>query len=151
MLRRLPPLKRPAWRADHPFVTLTAHRRDQAGGIVVGWLTKLVIGLSLVGVVGYDVAALAIARFNADDQAREAARSASQEYRSSRNVQNAYDAAVASLQDSGATIDTGDFEVAQDGTVALTLRTRAETVVVEKVGPLKRYADVVQRASRKTL
>jgi len=44
------------------------------GDIVLGWLTKLVVTLSLLGVVGFDLISLASARFQGEDHAQSVVR-----------------------------------------------------------------------------
>lgn len=111
------------------------------GDIVLGWLTKLVVILGVLGVVGFDLIAVGQAHIQASDRASTAARAASDAYQSSKNVQQAYDAAFATLVD-GDTIETTTFVVAQDGSVRLRLHHEAVTLLVEKIGPLASQAKV---------
>ena len=111
------------------------------GDIVLGWLTKLVVILGVLGVVGFDLIAVGQAHIQASDRASTAARAASDAYQSSKNVQQAYDAAFATLVD-GDTIETTTFLVAQDGSVQLRLHHEAVTLLVEKIGPLASQAEV---------
>ena len=114
------------------------------GDIVLGWLTKLVVVLAVLGVVGFDVVALGVGRLQAEDRAQAAARAAVSSFSSSKDVQTAYEAALGQLaEDGGAledTIDPSSFTVAPDGAVTLTLRHTAPTLLVEKVSPARRYA-----------
>lgn len=110
------------------------------GDIVLGWLTKLVATLAVLGVIGFDAISLVSTRFQAEDHAQTAARTASETYRSSKNLQAAYDAAVAEVAVHGDTIDPASFAVGTDGTTTLTLRRTASTMLVEKVGPLRDWA-----------
>ena len=55
-------------------------------------------------------------------------------------MQKAYDAAYATALPQGDTIGTTDFRVAPDGSVTLSLTRTASTLVLEKIGPLKEYA-----------
>lgn len=112
------------------------------GDIILGWLTKLTASLAVVGVLGFDAVSLGAGRFQAEDHAQQAARAAVEAYSSSRDLQKAYDAAVAEVLDDGDTIETGSFTVAPTGAVTLTLVREVPTVLVEKVGPLREYATV---------
>ena len=115
--------------------------RDR-GDIVLGWLTKLVAVLAVLGVVGFDLIALGTARFQAEDHAQAAARAASERYRDGKDLQAAYDAAVAEVVPHGETIDPATFSVAPDGAVTLTLHRTASTMVVEKIGPARGLTEV---------
>lgn len=128
-------LKDGAARADHLVV-------DDRGDIVLGWLTKLVVTLSVLGVIGFDLVSLGATRFQAEDHAQTAARAAAGAYAGPTSLQAAYDAAVAEVVAHGDTIDPQTFSVSPEGTVTLTLHRLAPTLLVEKVGPLREYADV---------
>jgi hypothetical protein len=112
------------------------------GDIVLGWLTKLVVTLALLGVVGFDLVSLGASRFQAEDHAQSAVRAANETYRGAKDLQAAYEAAVAEVAEHGDTIDPQTFTVASDGTITLTLHRTAPTRVVEKVAPLRHWAEV---------
>lgn len=131
-------LKRPHRPADAPDVT---RWRDDRGDIVLGWLTRLVATLAVLGLIGFDAISVVVGRLQAEDKAQAAARAAVSAWSSSKDVQAAYDAAVVALDGSvEASIDPASFSVAQDGAVTLTVRQTAATMLVEKVGPLEQYA-----------
>ena len=123
-------------------MTRTACTSDR-GDIVLGWLTKLAASLAVVGLVGFDGVSILSKRFTAEDHAQSAARAAVSAYRDTRSAQKAYDAALAEVAQHGETIDAGPaFVVAQDGSITLTLRTEAPTMLVEKVPPLREWASL---------
>ncbi len=134
-------LKPAALAADLPDVT------SDRGDIVLGWLTKLVVILSVLGVIGFDLISLASTRFQAEDHAQSAARAAAGAYDGPATLQTSYEAALAAVVDHGDTIDPQSFSVLADGTVTLTLRRGAPTLLVEKVAPLRGYADVQRTVS----
>ena len=105
--------------------------------MVLGWLTKLVLVLSVLGVLGLDGFAWASARVGAQDSAEQAGRAAASSWEQSKHLQTAYDAALAEVVESGDTIDTGSFSAAPDGTVTLTLRREATTLVLHRIPPLR--------------
>lgn len=127
--------------ADQPVVT------SDRGDIVLGWLTKLVVTLSLLGLVGFDLISLAATRFQAEDHAQSAVRAAARAWDGPATLQASYDAAVAEVVEHGDTIDPQTFSIAPDGTVTLTLLRIAPTLVVEKVPPLAEYAEVRRTVS----
>jgi hypothetical protein len=111
------------------------------GGIVLGWLTKLVVVVSLVGLVGFDLVSLGTARLQAEDHAQTAARAAVEAYAGPQDLQLAYDAALAEVVTDGDTIDAPTFTIT-GGQVTLTLRRTAPTLLVRHVAALSGYADV---------
>ena len=128
-------LKAGAERAD-PEVMRCAEDR---GDIVLGWLTKLTVVLALVGLVSFDAISLGVGRLRAEDSAAAAARAAVGAWRDTRDVQRAYEAALAQTRPEESIAPTS-FSVAPDGAVTLTLQHTVTTLVVEKVGPLRSWA-----------
>ena len=120
---------------------------DDRGDIVLGWLTKLVVVLAVLGVIGFDLISLGTARFQAEDHAQSAVRAASSSYASGKDLQQAYDAALAEVVEHGDTIDPQTFTVTPDGAVTLTLHRTAPTMLVEKIAPLREWADVRRTVS----
>lgn len=120
---------------------------DDRGDIVLGWLTKVVAVLAVLGVLGFDAISLGAARFQAEDHAQLAARAAAESYRTGKDLQAAYDAAVAEIVEYGDSIDPQTFTVAPDGTVTLTLLRVAPTMVIEKIGPARDWASMTTTVS----
>ena len=112
------------------------------GDIILGWLTKLVLVLAVVGVVGFDAISLVQARFQASDRATTAASAAAADYAQNKDVQKAYNAAFATTTD-GDSIETDTFAIGRDGVVTLRLHREATTLLVEKIGPIKKWTDAV--------
>lgn len=123
-------------------------RRDE-GGIVVGWLVRLLVLLAVVGVVGFDLISVGVLRATAPDQAGSAARVASSSWRADGDVQRAYDAALrdARASDPGNEIETATFRVDPDATVHLVLRRTSDTVLLTRVDALAEWAEVRADAS----
>jgi hypothetical protein len=105
--------------------------------MVLRWLTKLVVVLSVLGVLVLDSLAWVSARFGTQDAAERAGRAAVSAWERTSNIQTAYDAALAELGPSGGTIETTSFTAAPDGTVSLTLHREVSTVVLHRVPPLQ--------------
>jgi hypothetical protein len=122
--------------------------QGERGDIVLGWLTRLVAMLAVLGVMAFDGVSLAQARFQAADRATTAASAAADAYRAKHDLQGAYDAAYATLSP-GDTIETQTFTVAADGTVTLRLHHQAATLLVSKIGPLKKWQDAVETGEAK--
>jgi hypothetical protein len=113
------------------------------GDIVLGWLSKLVVVIGLLGLVGFDGISLAQARFQAADRATTAASAAADDYRATNDLQKAYNAALTTVSGND-TIETRTFKVAPDGTVTLRLHHEATTLLVHRIGPLKKWVDAVE-------
>jgi hypothetical protein len=112
------------------------------GGIVLGWLTKLIVVLSLVGLIGFDLISLGTTRLQAEDHAQAAARAAVEAYSGPNTLQAAYDAALAEVVADGDSIEAQSFSFAADGTVTLTLHRTAQTLLVRKISALREHAEV---------
>jgi hypothetical protein len=112
------------------------------GDIVLGWLTKLVVIVSIVGLIGFDLISLGQSRFQAADRATTAAGAAANTYATTKDLQQAYNAALETTLD-GDTIETKTFSIAADGTVDLRLHHTATTLLLHRVPQLRKYADAV--------
>lgn len=117
--------------------------QGERGDIVLGWLTKLVVVLGVLGLVGFDGVSLAQARFQAADRATTAASAAADDYKVNHDLQKAYNAAFATVTGND-TIETKTFQVAPDGTVTLRLHHQAATLLVGRIGALKHWDDAVE-------
>jgi hypothetical protein len=123
------------------------HARRDTGSIVLGWLTKLFVAIALVGVALFDSLAIGAAHLGASDDANTAAEAASADYRTSHDVQAAYQAAVETLPTDSESIPPQQFVVQPDGTIDLVLRRTTTTLIAHRIGPLKKYALVVVHAT----
>lgn len=119
-------------------MTAAALRRDD-GGIVTGWLLKLVLTLALFAVVAFEAGAVVIARVQADGIAVDAAREAGAEYFRTDSVEKARDAAEAVALRRNAEVVS--FAVAEDRqSVSVTIEKRARTTFIQAIDPLERFA-----------
>jgi hypothetical protein len=117
--------------------------RDERGDIIVGWLTKLAVAITLIGVTGFDAISVATTKMSATDTADQAAREGSDMWAESHgNIQRSYDAARRYAEQHGATIDPADFRVEADGTVRVHLKKTATTLVFYRIGATKKWAHV---------
>ena len=120
---------------------MDTHSRDR-GSIVIGWLTKLIVVLAVLGVILFDVVSVSIARIGAEDDANDAASAAGFEWRATHNIQSAYDAAVHALPSDTESIPPKSFVIDSAGTVHLTVKRVTRTMIAHRIGPLKQF-DVV--------
>jgi len=116
--------------------------QDDTGAIVLGWLTKLVVVLGVLGLLSFDGIALVRTDFSAADQAGTAASAAADAYKSSHDVQVSYDAALADVAADGDSIETRTFVVGPTGSISLVLHRTAATLWMKDIGPLKGWTDV---------
>jgi hypothetical protein len=123
---------------------MSSLRRDE-GGIVVGWLLKLVVVTTLVAIVAFDAGSVGVARLNAADDANSAASAAAQVWQQTHNLSSANDAAVSALTNPKETLVPRSLRIDPDGTVHLEIRREARTLVMYRVGPLKRYTFTIAK------
>lgn len=117
-----------------------AHR--DAGDIVIGWLTKLVVSLAIVAVVLFDAVSIGLAHLNGTDDANAAATSASDTWQTTHDVNQALLAAQSYADQHGETVQTSSFQILPDGTVDLDLTKTVKTMLVRLIPPLRHLADV---------
>jgi hypothetical protein len=113
--------------------------RSARGGIVVGWLLKIVLGLAFFAFVAFETGAVVVAKVTADRVAINAADEAGQVYNSTGSTTKAEDAAKRIAEQEGATVV--DFRVLNDGRdVEVTVRKDASTLIIQRIGGLKHFA-----------
>lgn len=105
--------------------------RGERGDIVMGWLTRLVVGLALVGVIGFDGVQVGLANVQLQDQANDAAVAARDAYMARHDESQALAAATSSAHEANGdnVIVPGTLQVAADGTISLRLTRQIHTVV----------------------
>lgn len=121
-------------------------RRSERGGIVTGWLFKLVLSFAIIGLVVYEAGAVVLSRVQVDQIAIDAAREAGFSYGKDGSTAKAEKTAVAFAARSGA--DVVDFRIdRQNETVTVTIRKDASTLIIHRIGPFERFtkAEATQR------
>ncbi|MFZ5872199.1 MAG: hypothetical protein ACOYXW_16925 [Actinomycetota bacterium] len=128
----------------HAMVELRRLRSRDDGGIVVGWLTKIVVVVGLVGVLAFDAISIGVSRLAVEDAGALAAREASTEVSRSGDVQAAYAAAVTTAAEANPLneVPPEAFEALPDGGVRLTVAREATTFVVHRVAWIADWARV---------
>jgi len=105
---------------------------------VLGWLSRLVLAFALLGVLAHDGVKVLTANFSAADDAATAAREAVDAYRTTKDVQASYDAAVKVLDDDrSVTVDAETFTVAADGSITLVVVKDVPTLWMKHLGFMK--------------
>lgn len=118
---------------------------NDTGALVLGWLTKIVITLALLGLLAFDGIALVVAGFTAADHANTAASIAADTYKATPSDASACAAAQAEALRNRDTLDCTDpkaFAVTADGHVNLTLHRAATTLWMHRISFLKKYTDL---------
>jgi hypothetical protein len=119
------------------------------GGVILGWLVKLVVVLGVLGVAAFDGLSVVATRLSLADTGAIAARAASTEWSHDHDVQAAFDAAWASArqEDERNRVETDTFVIRPDATVHLVVDRHARTLLLEHLGPVAHWADVHVAAS----
>ena len=118
------------------------NRNRDEGAIVLGWLTKVVLVLAVLGFLSYDGIAIVSANISAADRANTLASEAADDMRAMRDVNKAYAAISAEAAQNGDTIEPQDFRVGSDGHVTLVLRREATSLWMSHIGPLRKLLHV---------
>jgi len=116
---------------------------SDGGGIVIGWLVKLVVVVVLVTVVAFDAISVGVSRLNGTDDANAAALAAATAWAQTHNLQSAVDAAQEAVPDAHESLVPHSLSIDANGTVHLELRRQAKTLLMFRFGPLRRYTFAV--------
>jgi hypothetical protein len=123
------------------------------GGIVLGWLTRIVLFFSIAGLALFDAISIGSTAMTVADQGSFAALQASEDWQQHKSVQSAYDAAAAAAatENPADIVATDDFTIDDDGTVHLTVSRNATTLIIYRIGPIKNWAHVERHATGKAI
>jgi len=123
------------------------------GGIVLGWLTRIVFVLAVAGLALFDAISIGTTAMTVADQGSFAALQASEDWQVNKSVQLAYNAAVtaAASENAADVIATDDFKVDDDGTVHLTVSRNATTLILYRIGAIKDWAHIERHATAKAV
>ena len=124
----------------NPMTRLHRDQRGLVGKFIVGWLVMVVV----FGLAAIDGASIMLTTFRLSDIATTAAADAAVNFRDTDDVRSACGEArnTVSEQDPGAKVVSCEIE--KHGTVTITIRKQAATLVVEKLDFLKSYANVTR-------
>jgi hypothetical protein len=117
------------------------------GSIVLGWLTKVTIGLALAGALFFDTFSLMATQLGAQDQAETAAQKAAWTWKETGNIQTTYDEAARTIDPvTTAEIDLTSFRIDPDGTAVVTVTRTAPTFLLKHVPPLRKFVEATSTA-----
>ncbi|GAC1323261.1 MAG: hypothetical protein NVSMB13_02900 [Mycobacteriales bacterium] len=119
----------------------------ERGDVILGWLTKVTLALALLGLVAFDSISLVVAHVAAQDDAVEAVTAGAEAWKARPDLQAAYNAAAKVADGHTDSVETATFSADPDGTVHLRLHRKATTLVLYRISPLARYADVTAAVS----
>ncbi|MGL5829270.1 MAG: hypothetical protein ACRC0L_06845, partial [Angustibacter sp.] len=136
-------------RARHSALRSSPERGD----IVLGWLTKVVVSLALAGVIFFDAISVVTTRLAVEDDAAAAARAATDSWDSAKSVPQALEQARLSATESSSAnvLVEGSFRIAQDGSVTLSLRRTAKTMIVRRVSAIESWGKITRSGQSKSV
>lgn len=106
-------------------------------------VTAVILGI--VGVGGYDGFSIMSNNVSTENDAQNAAYAASQAWHNdNENLTMAYQAAVQAVAGKNETVLTRGFTVDADGTIHLLVRRTANTILFNRIGPLKHVTVTTQ-------
>ena len=115
---------------------------SQDGAIVVGWLTKLVLALAVIGFLAYDGVSIVTANVSASDRANTLASEAADDVRQSHDINKSYATIQAEAASTGDTIAPKDFRVASNGEVTIVLQRQARSLWMDHISALKHFLTI---------
>jgi hypothetical protein len=122
------------------------------GDIVLGWLTKVCLVLGIVGVLAFDGISLATANISATDTATSAANVGAETWHDTHgNMQKAYAAALRYAEKQGGSIEPKEFVVNDDGSVEVTFRKEASSVLLYRTKATKRWTHIAAHGRGRTV
>jgi hypothetical protein len=120
------------------------------GGIVLGWLTRITLIFTILGVVGFEVLSVAVTHVQVQDIGQSAGQDAIASYQQSRNPVLAYEAASAYAEGHEARIIKKSF-VIDDQSVSFDLVKVAPTLLMFRWDKLAKYTEVTRTVYQEPL
>jgi hypothetical protein len=124
---------------------------NDRGAARLATVTWLLVVLAVIGVVGFDGISILADRVSAQNDAQTAAYAASQEWHTTPNLDDAYQAAVASVAGKGDVISTHHFTVDSNGTIHLILRRRADSILLGHISSLRHYTMAIEHGDANSI
>ena len=120
--------------------------RDERGGIVTGWLVKLVISLAIFGLVAFEAGAIVVAKVTIESIAGDVLSEAREVYGMAEDAEQAEKAARAVAEQNDAVLEK--FEIVENGdAIVVTVSKKAKTVLVHRIGFAEDWA--IARSTRR--
>jgi hypothetical protein len=119
---------------------------DDRGAVRVVTMTRLLVILAIVGILGYDTFAVMSTHVSTENDAQNAAFAASQAWHNNPNIDQAYQAAVTELASNPAEkVQTTGFTIDPDGTAHLIVVRKAKTILFGHIGAMKNWVLATER------
>ncbi|HET6776791.1 MAG TPA: pilus assembly protein TadG-related protein [Actinomycetota bacterium] len=118
--------------------------RDQRG-IVAAFMLRLILVLTLIGIVFVEGGAIVFSKLQAQDVAESAAVAGATSWWHTRSPDTARKQAVLLMEDKSPRAKMTAFTLNPDGSVSVTVRLQANTILIQHVGFLEDYT--VSRAT----
>lgn len=116
-------------------------RADDSGSIVFGWLGRLTLTLTLLGLICFEVLSIVVTRVGLEDVGQTAGDRALTVYAESNNTTSAYLAADQYASTQGASLVKKSFSVSEDA-VSFDLKKTAPTLLLFRLDLTADYAEV---------
>jgi hypothetical protein len=125
----------------------------ERGDVLLSWLTKIVVVFGLAGIVIFDAVSVGVTTSSVTDQGALAARAASETWQETKNLQRAYETALARALESNPSnvVDARTFRVEDDDTVHLTISREADTLVLYRWDRTAKWALVEREAKGRSV
>jgi hypothetical protein len=123
------------------MTTLCSRLRRDDGSIVFGWLGRVALTLTVLGVVTFEVLSIVIVHVSLEDVGRTAADQALTAYANNHDPYQAYLAADAYATENGAVLVKKSFEITSDS-VSFDLKKTAPTLLLYRLDATAGLAEV---------
>ncbi len=138
----------PTERRQRQRFGVLAQATRERGDIILGWLTRIAVGVAMVAVVGFDGLSIGVAHFTASDDADNAANAASTAWHDKPgDMQAALLAAENSVATHGETVVPNTLTIDPDGTAHIKVRRSATTLIVHHIGALRSWTTITAAGS----
>ena len=105
------------------------------GSIVIGWLTRIVVVMAIVGLIAFDAMAIAQGHVSASDEADEVAQDAHNTWTDTHDVDKAYATANGEVKAKGDRIPKGGFTIEpKTGYVTVQVQHSVDTLLAKHFG-----------------
>lgn len=121
-------------RRESPFGRLNEER-----GVIVSFIVKLIVVFALLAVAANDVGQIIWAQVRAANASGQASQAAADAFKSRPDPKLARAAADAAAHDADVTVSITSFQVNPDGSVSVSVRKKAITLVVQRVSFLRGF------------
>lgn len=114
-------------------------RSFERGGIVTGWLLKLVLSLAIVGVVAFEAGAIVVAKVTIESVTGDVLSEAAEVYGPAHDAEQAEKAARAVAEQNDAVLER--FEITENGAaIVVTVQKKAKTLLLHRLSFAKDWA-----------